>query len=401
MMKISKEAFKCCSACGGSDLELIADMPQFPHIGIFIDDPKEAEKSPLVDNSLYACSFCGHVQLGYAVDPAFLYTTDFQHKTSESVSAKQANDFLYDFATKICANAKLELVAEVGCNDTFLLQKFAEKGIDVAGVDPIIKGREDKFLDGLPRNLLDKFHVFGDFVENVDFTASVGKSPDLYVTNFVFEHIQDPCAVAEAILDRAKPDAIVIIGVPGAEFLLHNCRFDQLSHQHYQQFTIPSLSHMVERAGGEILDIQCNFTNWGQILIAFKKGPKKTPKSVDVAFTVPQVKASFAAFQDQLDFLKRRVDSLSSKPVYGVGAAQNFPVFAYFYGDDLPFDVILDDHPLRQNKMYPHVPVKIEKPNKLYGGAVGVLSASDYGRVLVGRMTQLGFDHILLPFTSL
>ena len=92
---------------------------------------------------------------------------------------------------------------------------------------------------------------------------------------------------------------------------------------------------------------------------------------------------------------------MGNKPIFGMGAAQNFPVFAYFYKDALPFDVILDDHPLRQNRMFPHCPVRIEKPLESYKGAVGVLSASDYGRVLVGRMTQLGFDHIILPFTSI
>jgi 2-polyprenyl-3-methyl-5-hydroxy-6-metoxy-1,4-benzoquinol methylase len=399
MNEIAKKKIKKCCACGKADLQRITDMPQFPHVGIFIDSEQETEKYPLTDNAVNVCSFCGHVQLEEALDPGFLYTSEFQHKTSASASAKQANDFLYDFATRVCHGQKLELVAEIGCNDTFLLQKFAESGIDVAGVDPIFKNNEDRFIEGLSDELKSKFSVIGDFVENVDFESAIGKSPDLYLTNFVFEHLYDPFSVAQALVNSAKPDATIIIGVPGAEFLLLNSRFDQLSHQHYQQFTVPSFTHMIERAGGEIIDIAVNFTNWGQILIAFRKSTPKVAEKVDMALTPEQVHASFATFQNQLDFLKKRISSLGDKEIYGFGAAQNFPIFAYFYKDALPFNTIFDDHPMRQNKTYPHVSVRITQPADSYQGAVGFLSATDYGRVLVGRMSQLKFDHIILPFS--
>jgi len=91
---------------------------------------------------------------------------------------------------------------------------------------------------------------------------------------------------------------------------------------------------------------------------------------------------------------------LNGKPVYGFGAAQNFPVLAYFVGEELPFEVILDDHPMRQNKIYPHLPYKIKAPNGSYEGCTGLITGPDYARVLMGRMNQLKFDHIVLPFTS-
>tara|TARA_B100000405_G_scaffold231459_1_gene165694 strand:+ start:1254 stop:2459 length:1206 start_codon:yes stop_codon:yes gene_type:complete len=400
MTEIQKEPIETCCACGSSDLKLITALPKFPHVGIFINEREEEKNSPLVDNDLYACEFCGHVQLGYALDPGFLYTSEFQHRTSQSVTAKQANDFIFDFAQKVVGGKKVELVAEIGCNDTFLLQKFAEKGADVAGVDPIWRGNEHVFLEGLSEHLKPRFHVAGDFIENVDFEARFQKRPDVYITNFVFEHLKEPCEVVRSILDQAKPDATVIIGVPGAEFLLLNSRFDQLSHQHYQQFTIESLTHMIKRAGGEILDIGINFTVWGQIMVAFKKGTPVVESKVDMKFDPEGVQASFRSFNNQIDMMKERVRFLHDKEIYGMGAAQNFPVFAYFYGEEMPFSEILDDHPLRQNKMFPHFPYKIVTPSGSYVGSVGILTAADYGRVLVGRMAQLGFDHVVLPFTS-
>ncbi|NQV47464.1 MAG: methyltransferase domain-containing protein [Rhodospirillaceae bacterium] len=401
MIDVSKEPLETCCACGSDNLELISELPKFPHIGIFLDDYSKTENYPLVDNSVCACAQCGHVQLGYTVDASFLYPVDFQHKTSHSVSAMQANNVLFDFAQKVCAGKKVSLVAEIGCNDTFLLQKFAETGADVVGVDPILKGREAQFVEGLEPELVEKFNVLGDFIENANFSETFSRSPDLYVTNFVFEHLRNPYEVTKNIIESAKDDATIIIGVPGAEFLLLNNRFDQLSHQHYQQFTIPSLTRMVQRAGGEVIDIFVNFANWGQILIAFKKGGNKPTGAVDMALSVDQIKQSFRVFRQQIDMLKERVRTVEHKPIYGFGAAQNFPVFAYFYEDSLPFTEILDDHPLRQNKTFPHYPVKITKPKDSYKGAVGILTGPDYARVLVSRMGEMEFDHIIVPFTSL
>lgn len=35
-----------------------------------------------------------------------------------------------------------------------------------------------------------------------------------------------------------------------------------------------------------------------------------------------------------------------------------------------------------------------------YFGKVGIMTGPDYARVLMGRMSKLGFDHIVVPFNS-
>lgn len=399
--RIAKEAFEACCACGSRDLAPIADLPAFPHVGVYLENPSDADAYPPVDNALSACAVCGHLQLGYAVDPGFLYTGSFQHRTSQSANARQCNEFLFAFAQRVCAGKPLDLVAEIGCNDTFLLRKFAERGVDVAGVDPILKGRERQFIAGLPPDLAARFHVVGDFVERADFAASLGRSPDLYVSNMVFEHLKDPFAVTRALLDGAGDGALFIVAVPGAEFMLTNCRFDQLSHQHYHRFTVPSFRHMIERAGGEIVDIAVNYVVWGQILIAFRKGRTSAAAAPEMAFSLTQIEDAFALFRRQIATLRDQLDMFGDKPAFGFGAAQNFPPFAYFYGAPLPFDVILDDDPKRQNRSYPGLPVRIEAPGASYEGAVGLLTGPDHARALVGRMDQLRFDHVIVPFLAL
>jgi hypothetical protein len=111
---------------------------------------------------------------------------------------------------------------------------------------------------------------------------------------------------------------------------------------------------------------------------------------------------SYNNFGTQIESLKNRFKSLKKKEKFGFGAAQNFPVFASFYKEKMPFDFILDDNPQRQSQFYPNLPYIIKAPDSdgSYVGKVGVMTGPDYARVLMARMSRLGFDHIVVPFNS-
>ena len=401
-MEVLTEPLTVCSGCGASDLIGLFDLPDFPHIGVFLDDPAESVNFPLIDNSLNFCSTCGHIQLGATVDPSFLYTISFQHQTSQSASATQANEFLFEFVRKVYTDREFpQTVVEIGCNDTFLLKQFIDQGAVAVGVDPILEGRESEFRSAIGEEYSDRFRVIGNFVEKVDFEAELGLTPDLFISNFVFEHIRDPLTVTAALIEQMDDNSVCIIGVPGSEFMVYNSRFDQLSHQHYQQFNMTSFQRMIVRAGGEVIATTVNFSNWGQIIVAFRRATTSIdPENLSSPYSLAQVQESKELFDGHIDSLRRRLDLLNNKPTVGFGAAQNFPVFAYFCGYDLPIDEILDDHPLRQNRYFPHLPYRITAPEDSYSGFVGILTGPDYSRVLVPRMAQLGFDHILVPFSA-
>lgn len=402
-MEIAKTNINNCSACGSKNVQHVLEMSKLSHVGVFCLDKNEEKKYPTVDNNLNVCVDCGHGQLTYALDPNFLYNTGFQHCTSCSMSAKQANDWLYNFI-RSSADKNFKIVAEIGINDSYCLKKFSTNAEKVIGVDPILKGKESEFIKDVPEQDKHKFIVIGDLIENVNFLEYLDRKPDLFMSNFVFEHIKDPVGVIKSILKQSNEDTLIVIGVPGSEFLYGNSRFDQLSHQHYQQFTQHSLRIAVERAGGQIIKIGTNFPNWGQIAVAFKKKKSNFKEyKTNKVFGFEEINNSFKTFKLSLDSLKKRLDLIKGKKVYGFGAAQNFPVFANFYGEKLPFDIILDDNPQRTDRFFPNFPYKIKKPEQdgSYKGSVGIMTGPDYARVLMKRMSQLEFDHIVIPFNSL
>jgi len=403
MKKVEKQPMSSCSVCTSTSLEKLLDLPDFPQIGIYMDLAANEDSAPCEDNGLMYCNSCGHVQMEHALDPGFLYSTDFQHKTSQSASAMQANNFLFEIIERYVPDLNQKTVAEVGCNDTFFLQKFVEEyGCQAVGVDPTLRGNEQRFLSDLSPAIASNFSVIGKFIENVDFTTELGTRPDILVSNFVFEHLKSPRNVVSSMLESVADDGICIIGVPTLEFMCFNARFDQMSHQHYQQFSLRSLHQLVEILGGEIISHEVNFTNWGQTIVIFKRGRQSSHHTKFHKFTRDEILVSFDLFRRDIDTMRAKIDHLArGREVVGFGAAQNFPVFHYFAGRSMPFSIVLDDHPLRQDKKFPQVAgIVTRKPEENQSGKIGVLTGPDYARVLFKRMGDLRFDHIISPFSS-
>jgi SAM-dependent methyltransferase len=395
--------FDCCSACLSKNLSLVFEMPNLPQIGVYLDNPEDAVQFPTVDQGLTICEDCGHIQLQGTVDPEFLYNETFKHRTSESPSAMEGNKAFADYIKKVGNNRRFERLVEIGCNDAFLLQNLLDVADAAWGIDPLLKGHEKEFTNHLEPEIANKINVVGDFVENIDFESALGGKPDLIVSSFVFEHIREPVKLLQSIFEACADDALVVIQVPGTEMLLDNCRFDQLSHQHYQQFTLDSFRRMVETAGGVYIDHHVYYPVWGAIMFAFRRGPGKGPETDFPRTTRAIVEDRKARFDQQISLCHTALRDVGDRPIYGLGAAQNFPTLAYFMGDVNFLKGIIDDNPARQYKYYPWIDVQTipALPEIDYENAAMLLTGPDYGRALINRSRELKFRQVVLPFNVL
>jgi hypothetical protein len=389
-----------CSCCRSEALDTVFEMPKFPQIAIFAATPAQ-DGYPTFDQALMICRDCGHIQILNNVDPSFLYNDSFTHRTSASASAMAGNRAFAQFIAQVSGGRQFKRAIEIGCNDTFLLQELLGVVDSAFGVDPVWRGRENLFGSELPEDKKKRISVIGDFVEKVDFAAKIGGKPDLIVSSFVFEHLREPRTVLERLFPAVADDALFVIQVPGTDMLLDNCRFDQLSHQHYQQFTLDSFKNTIELAGGEYIGHHVFYEVWGAIMIAFRRKTGKAARP-ELGFrraTKELVAERKVQFDAQLNAARRAATFAKPRKVYGLGAAQNFPSLAYFLGDVSFLESILDDSPARQNKFFPGFPVPIKAPDasmQLDKAAI-MITAPDYGRVLVRRAAELKAEQLILP----
>ena len=144
MNKVLKRIMDSCSVCSSTNIDKILDLPNFPQIGIYMDLSADEDCAPCEDNGLMYCNFCGHVQMEYALDPSFLYSTSFQHKTSQSASAMQANNFLFEIIKQHYPDLSGKTVAEVG-NDTFFCRNLLKSTVATSLAWTLLRGSEEIF----------------------------------------------------------------------------------------------------------------------------------------------------------------------------------------------------------------------------------------------------------------
>ncbi|MBI3252528.1 MAG: methyltransferase domain-containing protein [Candidatus Omnitrophica bacterium] len=369
------------------------DLPQFPLTGIYVDRPRP-ECYPVFDQMLALCEDCGHAQLSNVIDPEYLYVQTYSHRSSRSAIARQGNDFFYSFLKGFLARRTFHTVAEIGCNDLYLLKKIQTKAKRLVGIDPIWKDRPLK--EG-------KIRVLGKFADEVDLKNEMGDRPDLVISAHTFEHMADPRKVLEAWVKYASDRALFVIEVPAFETLLAASRFDQVFHQHLQYFSVASFCRLIEAVGGRYVAHTFNHQYWnGTLLIAFEKGKSGSGGVFPPNSPVP----SAAQVRHRHDLFKQRMEQTVDfvqnvgGPLYGYGGAQMVPTLAYHLKSDLGFlECILDDDPGRDGLCYPALAVKIRKPwpGILWGSANILITALDSARPIMRRLLGLGPKSVFLP----
>ena len=386
-----------CVICDNSNLQEVLSLPNFPLTGIYVDDYK-TEKFMPVDQSLLFCPCCQHAQLLNHLDPIYLYHETYTHRSSLSPIAKRGNDFFVDYLETLIEGKKFKTVLEVGCNDLYMLEKLSSKGEHIFGLDPIWEGRESE------AKTYENISVLGKFIEDLNPKNDLNNAPDLIVSTHTFEHINEPKEVMKQLVEMAAPGALIAIEVPSLDTLLELNRFDQVFHQHIHYYSLASFKYLINSLGCSYVSHKYNYSYWGgTMLIAFEKTDNSENYDNPETITREIIDGSISRFKAQLSSFNDLIKiQRSMSKIYGYGGAQMLPTIAYHLNSDLSWcEAILDDDESRNNKMYPHMPVKIIKPSNNFSlsDSAVFIGALDSARPILNRLLSLNPKRILHPLS--
>ncbi|WP_221029994.1 class I SAM-dependent methyltransferase [Actomonas aquatica] len=394
--KVATHQRTCCSACGCNALEEVLDLPRLPLTGIFVS-PQTRADYPEFDQALLRCTACGHGQLRDSVDPIYLYQDTYTHRSSLSPISTRGNDFFHRFIEDVAGDRHFESVAEVGCNDLYLLKKLQSRATHLTGFDPIWKDHQPAEAG--------EIRVFGKYVEEIT-AEDLPERPDLVVSVHTLEHVDNPLESLRPIYAHARPGALFMIEIPSLDTLLTINRFDQVFHQHLNYFSLASAQRMVECLGGEYLDHRFNYGYWlGTMMVAFRKpadGAKASTITRAPVASAADIRAQYARYRRQMSDLTAQLRHHLDRgvPAVGFGAAQMVPTLAYHMGTDLSeLQAIVDDNPDKNGRTWPSIGTTIASSaefNDLSGHAV-LLTALDSARVLIPHLIQKNARYLLVP----
>lgn len=387
-----------CVICAKKLSDPVIVLPKFPITEIFVQD-RPMQKLGFVDQEFYFCSRCGHGQLKYLIDPNILYGNTYKTRTSSSLSAVPAIDVFLAFMADVLKNRPLKTVFEIGCNDLYTLKKLKPKADKLFGIDPILKGQEKEFSD-------DKISVIGDFFENVDLNR-LNVQLDTVFSSHTLEHIEDPTALIQKLIDKSTTETLLFFQFPGFEGLVQDAHFDQIFHQHLNYFSLKSVLYLLDVVGAELVDFRINPYHWGALMIAFRKkrrGPNRNllfrKHTQDLSRT--EILKQYQLFKDSMKITTARIDAFASETMYGYGAALMLPVLEYYLKRITRLKAILDEDPAKTNLYYLNVPVQIKRPDQIKNientvMVVTAINSLQAVRSIVTKLRSLQVKKIIIP----
>ncbi|MEO6005721.1 MAG: methyltransferase domain-containing protein [Opitutus sp.] len=387
-----------CSACGHSELEEVLDLPNLPLTGIFVL-PEERKNFPNFDQALIRCTSCGHGQLRETVDAHFLYQDTYTHRSSLSPISTRGNDLFLRFVEEFSAERQFACIAEIGCNDLYLLRKLLNRGKTLIGFDPIWRGRVAGNAEGI--------QVSGKYIEEINPAADLPERPDLVLSVHTLEHVDQPLNSLRAVFDYAQPGALFFFEVPSLDTLLKIGRFDQVFHQHLNYFSLASIRRLIRQLGGEFIAHRYNYGYWlGTMMVAFRK-PSHDASETGRAVELPpigrdEIVRRFTQYQQSMESVAVSLDQLirQGTPAIGFGGAQMVPTLAYHLKSDLGvLKAILDDNPDKAGRTYPSIATNIQLASdfaNLDEYAV-LVTALDSARPILNRVAAMGARYIISP----
>ena len=338
-----------CGICGSNVKELLT-FPEFPFAGKFTkkvcDQPEY-----IADLSLGICNRCNHVQLITIVEPDFLYTQGYTYRTSKNFLADSNQEVFLEFIKGLYTE-KSPTVLDIGCNDLSLLSVMGDYAGYRIGVDPI----QSDFIDNH-----NKIEVHGKFIEEINW-SDLQTKPNLIISRHSIEHILDTSKFFDILWNKAEESTLLVFEFPDAEAMINNLRYDQIFHQHIHYFTRDSFTQLINLHGFEVVASKYNTKMWGgSWIIAFRKGNETLSQNILndklIVNNYEQFKSKNVIIDDHL---------IKYSDVYGYGAGQMTPVFAYHLPSKLSsIKLIIDDDYEKDGKYFDFINAKIVHSSKI------------------------------------
>lgn len=333
------------------------DMGFHAHAGGFLTKDQFAgeKKYPL---RLFFCEECYAVQVADVIEPDVLFKDYFY--LSSSIGTLRSH--FEKYAADIYSRFLPKTVLEIGCNDGFLLKRFADHGSACVGVDPA-------------SNVV---ATIGDHrlrIINAYFTEDIDESADLIVANNVFAHIPDINGATRAVRKCLNKDGVFIFEVHYLGKMIAETQYDIIYNEHLYYHSLLSLQKHFERHGMQIFDVEPIKLHAGSMRYYVCKDHRKPHNSVKKLqmaemeqrlFSIETYQAFAARAFLHAAELNGFVASLGNVEIAGYGAsgrANTIMQFANVYPD-----YMVDDAPKKWGYYTPgsHIPIQREIGNPDY-----------------------------------
>jgi SAM-dependent methyltransferase len=361
-----------CRFCGGGLVEIV-DLGMSPLCESYVAKEQLNSMEAFYPLVAYVCRDCLLVQLQEYVAPEHIFSEYAYFSAYSNAWLDHARRYV-EMMTERLGLGPTSRVIELGSNDGYLLQFFAERKVPVLGIDPAANVAEAAEKRGVPT--LVKF--FG--VETARELAEEGIQGDLVLGNNVFAQVTNLNSFVEGIRRILKPNGVCTIEFPHLLETMAGNQFDQIYHEHFSYFSLLAAEKIFLAHGMRIFDIEELWTHGGSLRIfACRAGDATHPTEASVLGLVRRERdaglhrlETYADFADRVRSTKRKLLSFlieaksTGKSLVGYGAPGKGNTLLNYCGIRTDFlDYTVDRNPYKQGKYLPGTHIPISPPEKI------------------------------------
>jgi 2-polyprenyl-3-methyl-5-hydroxy-6-metoxy-1,4-benzoquinol methylase len=266
------------------------------------------------------------------------------------------------------------LVVEVASNDGYLLQYFAQRKLQILGIEPAANVAKVAVEKGVPTLV----EFFGTRLAKD--LAAKGRHADLVVGNNVLAQIPNLNDFVQGLEILLKPHGVLTLEVPHLLQLIQQNEFDTIYHEHFSYFSMMTAVRILEAHGLKAFDVEELSTHGGSLRVYACRAEDemhKVERSVDNLIAAEKRAGldsleGYESFAQQvkltkwalLEFLLQA--ARSGKSVVGYGAPGKSATLLNYCG--IKKDLIqytVDRNPYKHGRFLPGTRIPIYHPDRL------------------------------------
>jgi len=362
-----------CKFCGKPLHHTFADLGVQPFCESYLEADKLNQMEPFYPLRVYFCNDCLLVQLEESMTPKKLFT-NYAYFSSHSIGwMKHIESYSEMITAKLGLNNKSQVI-EIGSNDGYLLQYFAQHHIPVLGIEPAANVAKVAVEKGVPTLV----RFFGTQVAKE--LVSKRGGADLVLGNNVLAQVPDLNDFVEGLKILLKPEGVLTLEFPHLLRLMEWNEFDTIYHEHFSYFSLLTTVRVLEAHGMKVFDVEELSTHGGSLRVYGRRIESTThtvqPSVARLIETERQAglacPGGYERFAQQVKETKFAfVEFLLSaaregKKVAGYGAPGKSATLLHYCGigrDLIEFTV--DRSPHKQGRFLPGSHIPIYRPDRI------------------------------------